>query len=172
MCIQFRAAGPGRDAFRPLDDDRRRPTLTTSTSRFRTTTVLKHLDGHTLNNIAQTCRWFTRCHAGETRVCEAIAKQRLLDQHGGSLEAASRFKSYSWKERLYIEEDAPVWFDMPTCRQSGIHVSQVRIYHRSRSRSSSSSSSRFAPRPLPSPHSPTLLVVLVRPGPTSRHRSS
>ena len=109
MCIQFRAAGPGRDAFRPLDDDR--PRLTTSTSRFRTTTVLKHLDGHTLNNIAQTCRWFTRCHAGETRVCEAIAnlqQRRYLASHGGhcfgkmeqygnDAYAADRHAGYLWK---------------------------------------------------------------------------
>jgi len=93
-------------------------------------------------------------------VCEAIAKQRLLDQHGGSLEAASRFKSYSWKERLYIEEDAPVWFDMPTCRQSGIHVSQVRI---------SSYISSFAfPLPLCSPPAP--LPSLADPHPPPRRR--
>lgn len=59
-------------------------------------------------------------------MCEAIAKQRLLDQHKGSMETAARFKSYSWKERLYIEEDAPVWFDLAACHQSGIHVSKPR----------------------------------------------
>eukprot|EP00205_Picochlorum_sp_RCC944_P001641 CAMPEP_0182607824 /NCGR_PEP_ID=MMETSP1330-20130603/2413_1 /TAXON_ID=464278 /ORGANISM="Picochlorum sp., Strain RCC944" /LENGTH=353 /DNA_ID=CAMNT_0024826483 /DNA_START=340 /DNA_END=1401 /DNA_ORIENTATION=+ len=84
--------------------------------------VLEHLDGKSLNAIAQTCRWFSRNYAGESRVCEAVAKRRLLDMHGGSLEAASRFRNYSWRERLFIEEDAPAWFDMRQCEVAGVQV--------------------------------------------------
>lgn len=74
--------------------------------------VLEHLDGKSLNSVAQTCRWFRRSHAGESRVCEAVAKRRLLDMHDGSLETASRFRNYSWRERLYIEEGALVFVAM------------------------------------------------------------
>jgi hypothetical protein len=88
--------------------------------------VLEHLDGKTLNAIAQTNSYFRRNFAGESRVCEAIAKKRMLALHRGSMEIASRFKNLSWRERLYVEEDAPAWFDLHQCEASGVHVHAAR----------------------------------------------
>jgi hypothetical protein len=91
--------------------------------------VLNSMDAKSLKAISETCTYFrdTYMPVSGLKLTEHVARKRLLECHDGDESTAERFKYLSWRERLYLDEDAGCGFDERWLEASGFRVEEASL---------------------------------------------
>ncbi|KAH7617085.1 hypothetical protein Ndes2526B_g07675 [Nannochloris sp. 'desiccata'] len=85
--------------------------------------ILRNLDASSLVSLEKTSKFFTRKDFfSKLALTEHIAREQVIARCNGDEEVAKRFRHITWKERLYLEDNAGCGFDKAWCEAAGFAV--------------------------------------------------